>query len=418
MDKIAQERGLLNKLREHANITSKLLESINPKFKKMMDDLRKTDEKIRGYSEQSRDLIKSAKLLVNRKDYLSAASTMSAFHEKCRYIAAELDRFIKNVDMDSYEVLLGQFDDEQKERIFGYDPNKELNLNEVSFVNDMEVMASLQKQAGLSDWWHNLTNERATAMRQLEKRFSISFLKDLKNNSINIFNDSQRFLQFLLGTFKKLATALARGKPSIYISIAKSFISKFEQYHKSFISFYEKNMKPLKEQHEKMVADKKQAEEQAKTQREQSLQDAALKFQQENAGQQKPFEPPTTNKTNIPFDLNKVPASNKQNTLDKLDELHEPKEAEKKLPLIQSEQFISKLEKLAADNNPRSLMVAILKFSSELEDISPDASLKLLAIAEGINDDINAAGIFDVFKGKKEDKKEEKKEENKPLPLT
>src|SRR5271165_3562100 len=102
MDKIAQERGLLNKLREHANITGKLLESINPKFQKMMTDLRATDEKIRSYAEQSKELIKSAKSLVNRRDYLSASSTMSAFHERCRYITFELDRFVKNIDMDSY----------------------------------------------------------------------------------------------------------------------------------------------------------------------------------------------------------------------------------------------------------------------------------------------------------------------------
>jgi uncharacterized coiled-coil DUF342 family protein len=401
MDKIAQERGLLNKLREHANITSKLLESINPKFKKMMEDLRKTDEKIRGYSEQSKDLIKSAKSLVNRKDYLSAASTMSAFHEKCRYIAAELDRFIKNVDMDSYEVLLGQFDDEQKERIFGYDPNKELNLNEVSFVNDMEVMASLQKQAGLSDWWHNLTNERATAMRQLEKRFSISFLKDLKNNSINIFNDSQRFLQFLLTTFKKLATALARGKPSIYISIAKSFLSKFDQYHKSFVNFYEKNIKPLKQQHEKMLADKKQAEEQAKAQENQQW-SSMMNPQPGNLSNEVAPEKQPINLTNP-----QPSQSTKNKALNILDwyakqpktpttEVANP-EPLKPLPVPdetfevpppKAAKFIAKIEKIAAKNNPKELMLAILKFSSELEDTNPQASLKLLAIAEGISQDL------------------------------
>ena len=42
---------------------------------------------------------------------------MSAFHERCRYIAAELENFVKNIDLDTYEILLNQFDDEQKERI-------------------------------------------------------------------------------------------------------------------------------------------------------------------------------------------------------------------------------------------------------------------------------------------------------------
>jgi len=402
MDKIAQERGLLNKLREHANITSKLLEGINPKFKKMMEDLRKTDEKIRGYSEQSKDLIKSAKSLIHRKDYLSAASTMSAFHEKCRYIAAELDRFIKNIDMDSYEVLLGQFDDEQKERIFGYDPNKELNLNEVSFVNDMEVMASLEKQAGLSDWWHNLTNERATAMRQLEKRFSISFLKDLKNNSINIFNDSQRFLQFLLTTFKKLATALARGKPSIYISIAKSFISKFDLYHKSFISFYEKNIKPLKQQHQKMVADKKQAEEQAKAQENQQW-SSMLNPQPGGLGNEiAPGKQPidltnpqpsqnTKNKALNNLDWNakqpKAPTNEVANPA-ALKPLPVSTEESFQVPPLKSAQFISNIEKIAANNDPKALILAILKFSAQLEDTNPEESLKLLAIAEGISQDL------------------------------
>jgi len=400
MDKNAQERGLLNKLREHANITSKLLESINPKFKKMMDDLRKTDEKIRGYSEQSKDLIKSAKSLVNRRDYLSAASTMSSFHEKCRYIAAELDKFIKNVDMDSFSVLLDQFDDEQKERIFGYDPNKELNLNEVSFVNDMEVMASFKKQAGLSDWWHNLTNERATAMRQLEKRFSISFLKDLKTNSINIFNDSQRFLQFLLATFKKLATALARGKPSIYISVAKSFMSKFDQYHKSFVKFYEKNIIPLKQQHEKMVADKKQAEELDRQKYKDLLnQPGAMKLNPQTTQAPMQQGPSAQMGPDQPINLTNIAPSTKQKSLDVLDELNKPKPGEepynniqdknKQLPQILSKQFITKIEKIASDNHPRSLMLAILKYSAELEDINPEASLKLLAIAEGIKEDIN-----------------------------
>jgi len=275
MDKNAQNRSLLNKLREHANITGKILEGINPKFHKMMEDLRATDEKVRGYAEPAKELVKSARSLINRRDYLSAATNMSMFHERCRYIAAELERFISAIDKDSYEVLLNQFDEEQKERIFGYDPNKAVNLNEVSFADDLEVLASLEKKAGLADWWHNLTNERAVAMKALEKRFSISFLKDLKKNSETMFNESLKFLQFLLLTFKKLATALAKRKPSQYIDTAKEFGKRFANYHNAFVKFYDKNITPLKEQHQKMLDEKKQQEEQRADQ-------SAQQFQQQN----------------------------------------------------------------------------------------------------------------------------------------
>lgn len=334
MDKIAQERGLLNKLREHADITGKLLESINPKFHKMMADLRATDEKIRQYAAQSKDLIKSAKSLVNRKDYLSAASTMSAFHERCRYIAAELENFVKNIDLDSYEILLNQFDDEQKERIFGYDPNKSLNLNDVSFAKDLEILAALEKKAGLSDWWHNLTDERAKAMKALEKRFSVSFLKDIKNNSINMFNESQRFLQFLLNTFSKLAIALAKRKPSQYIELAKLFSQKFLSYHKSFVKYYDKNIKPLKEQNDKMIAAKKQEEEILQAKKLKEEQEAAMKHQQEMAGS----APSKQDDETLPIDLTKPSQNVKNKALNNLDKLHEEKEAT---------QFIEKIEKIA-----------------------------------------------------------------------
>ena len=62
-----------------------------------------------------------------------------------------------------------------KRNVSGYNPNKSLNLNDVSFAKDLEILAALEKKAGLSDWWHNLTDERAQAMKALEKRFSVSF---------------------------------------------------------------------------------------------------------------------------------------------------------------------------------------------------------------------------------------------------
>src|SRR5258708_6824859 len=243
MDKLAQERGLLNKLREKVDVSGRLLESVSPEFGKTMSRLRHADEKIRSYAEQLRALVRQAKSDVRRRDYLSAAAAMSAFHERCRYIAAELERFRNSIDMKHYKMLLDQFDDEQKEQLFGYDPVKDIKLEEApkEDADDGIVIASLQKQAGLSDWWfkitdpladvvHNLTDQRAKAMKALEKRFSVSFLRDLKKNSITIVNNSEKFLHFLLAIFKKLATALATRNLNHYTEDAKKFIEKFAEY--------------------------------------------------------------------------------------------------------------------------------------------------------------------------------------------
>src|SRR5258706_11646075 len=168
-DKFAQERGILNKLRENINLSGKMLEKISPSFQETMDRLRETDEGIRQQAEGLKDLVRAGKSLVSRRDYLSAAINFSAFHERCRTIASMLEKFKSSVNLKHYKFLLDQFDDEQKEQLFGYDPNKKLAA---------DTSSALIKDAGLSDWWfkitdpvadlaHNLGSQRGAAMRLL-----------------------------------------------------------------------------------------------------------------------------------------------------------------------------------------------------------------------------------------------------------
>lgn len=415
MDKLAQERGLLNKLHEKANITGKILESLNPEFQEMMEKLRSTDERIRSHAEQVKDNVRSAKSHLNRRDYLSSATNISAFHERCRWIAAELQKFINGVDMKHYKFLLDQFDDEQKEQLFGYDPNKEINLDEgdASMANDRVITAALRKQAGLSDWWfkmtdpladlaHNLTTNRGNAMRALEKRFSISFLKDLKTNSIIMVAKTQKFLQFLIQIFKRLSAALAKRNVDQYVEAAKSFISKFAGYHQQFVKFYEKSVSPLKQQYEKLIEATRAAEEEKSRKLEegatQKREEAERKQQFEQGGMQQKIEEKFQPGQSV---APKQPAS--QPNLPNEEELGEDNIP---IPLTQRKsniEFINKLEKIASLDDPKSLMLQILAYSEKLEDLNPNTSLKLLAIAEGMIEDYKQAGIFDFFKNKEEE---------------
>lgn len=430
MDKVAQERGLLNKLREKSNITGKILESLNPEFQEMMEKLRATDTKIREQAADVKSNVRAAKSHLNRRDYLSAASNISAFHEKGRFVSSILKKFIDGVDMKHYKFLLDQFDDEQKEQLFGYDPNKELEIeDDVAPVSDQVITAALEKQAGLSDWWfkmtdpladlaHNLTSDRAHAMRALEKRFSISFLKDLKANTAVMVQRTQRFSQEMLTLFKRLATALAKRNVDQYVEVAKRFISRFAGYHQQYLKYYEKSIVPLKQQHEKI------------TQEQEQLKSKKMEEDAAKARGEKPAQPWETEPKPKPFVAPNAPAApvvqdrrreESKTLLDALQnrypegQAQKPKQEQeqpfplmKKRPLAPHASFIAKIEKFASDSDVKSLMLEILAFSEKLEDVDADASLKLLAIAEGMMEDENNANMF-------EEKDPFKEEESDPL---
>lgn len=406
MDKFSQDRGLLNKIREKSNISGRILESLNPEFSEMMERLRTTDDKIRSHASQIKDAVRAAKSHLNRRDYLASAMNISMFHERCRWISMELNRFIKSVDMKHYKFLLDQFDDEEKEKLFGYNPNYEIKPDdEISFVDDKIITAALQKQAGVSDWWHkvvdpiedvahNLTTGRGVAMRAFEKKFSVSFLKELKANTIVMVVRTQKFLQILLTIFKRLGTALAKRNVDQYIQASKVFISKFSEFHDQFVKYYQKSIVPLKQQNDNLIEEKRLAEQEKSRQ----IEEAAKNMQQSSSPSQQVINVSPTSTQQVP---NLVSQVEKDKALENLRKNlgNEDDNIPLDLKKIKSN-FIFNIEKLAESNDPKPLVLALLKFSERLEDVNLDESLKLLAIAEGIVDDYKSAGIFDFLKEK------------------
>ena len=415
MDKISQQRGFTDKLREQIGLSGRMLESVNPEFQEMMEKLRSSDERIRSTAEPLKALARSAKTNVARRDYLSSAAVMSAFHERCRYIAAELNRFNQSVDLKHYKFLLDQFDDEQKEKLFGYDPNKEVDLSdEVAAVADGLInTAALKKNAAASDLWFkmtdpiadlatNLTQGRGAAMKALEKRFSISFLKDLKINSITMVDKTQRFLNVVLTAFKKLAIARAKRNVDQYIKIAKVLIAQFSGskngYHTLFVNYYEKNIVPLKLQHQKL------SEEATIAAQKKNEEDAARAEQLVGNNVQVPKVPEDVGQHPEPslFYPKKQPPplpQEKQDLLNKIDNKHDENEQPFDLMKQKAASFFAKIEKYASVNDDKSLALEILAFSEELELFNPNKSLELLSIAEGIIE--KQADIFDEINSKK-----------------
>src|ERR1700722_8619283 len=113
MQKIAQRRGILNKLREMTNVSGVAAEKFfNPQFQEVMENLRQVDDNIRsivsGQSIDSGDpgkdptslkkLIQSAKSNLNRREYMTAVAELGRFHKKLFDMITEIGNLHSKVD--------------------------------------------------------------------------------------------------------------------------------------------------------------------------------------------------------------------------------------------------------------------------------------------------------------------------------
>jgi hypothetical protein len=390
MQKTAQERSIWNKLREKTNLSGKVLESLNNEYQEAMDKVRTTDDKIREHADQIKNLIRSARSHYNRRDYLASAVNMSAFHEKCRYIAFELDKLIKSLNTKHFKMLLELSDEGQKEQLFGYNPNKEIQEEqEQLFVDDKIISEALQKKAGASDWWFkmtdpigdmaaNLASGRGRAMKALEKGFYSKFFDTLKKDTNSMVDLSIRFLQTLLLAFKSLATARATRNLKDYAMNAKKLRDSFSPYHNVFIKYYNTNILPLKQYSEEAA-------------KEQQAKQTQLQEQVVQPNVEQPKTSPSAD--NVPEPPSRSMRSPEE-VLDELKEKHGPESDDNvPIPLTQRKayEFIASLEKFALNNDTVSCLKTILSYSAELENIQPETSLKLLAIAEGLSENYKTA---------------------------
>lgn len=426
MDKLAQERSWWNKRREQFGFLGKTFEGLSPEFKRTMEKVRKVDERTRDLAVQTRDLLKSAKKFYAKRDYLSTVAALSEFHKRTRQIASEFEHLRINIDEKQYRALLEQYDDDQKEQLFGYDPKHKIEpLKEEEEVDD-----GLSSEA--SDWWFDLSNstedvnfarERSRVMKAFERLFTVSFFQKLKQESAKMLEESEIFQKQLLSSFKQLDRAMSRRKLADYLGAASEFVKTFGSYHDRFVRYHEAYVKPLKEHHAKMMEERKVKEEKEKA--EVAKQEALRRMQEHTEEQrrkqslealkQRSQEP--TGQTSLepkPFDVRKETLMYQPTGLEELSNVsneNEPIDLTKQKAA--NEEFIDRLEAIAEENDPRMMVLEILAHSDELEEVDPEGSLRLVSIAEGIIEDYKTAGIFDFFKGKPE----EKEEEEEPVPL-
>lgn len=259
MQKTAQKRSLLNKLREMTDVSGIATEKFfNPEFKELMERLRtETDDPVRAIvtgeqiGEASpppdaislKDLLKSAKSNINRREYMKAVSDLGRFHKKMDDVVRILSSFKSNVDKVHEKFLFEGIDDESKQHLHDL-------KSRFASRNDRLV-----KEANILDFFTNIATERGRALAGWEKRYPKQVAK-LKGDTAKLLVTSERLLSVTLSVLKGMAQARSVRNPDKYIEASDKIIREYGKYNTSFKDYYSTNVKGFLEKQELIAPSK------------------------------------------------------------------------------------------------------------------------------------------------------------------
>lgn len=248
MQKIAQRRGILNKLREMTNVSGISAEKyFNPQFEGVMKALRAKDDQIRSIvagakignsqepqSKPLKDLIKQAKSNLNRKEYMMSVADLGRFHEQAKRAVQEINGIDDVVNEVHNQFLFKDLKEEHKEQLRSLRDRFE------------KKEASLIKEAGLMDFFHNIGTKRGRSLAAWDKKYpkeTIAF----KHGITTLLDKSQHLLDIMIASLKEMATSRAdRNVDSYVISAAKikKAFGVYDEGANGFKVFYDTVLKP------------------------------------------------------------------------------------------------------------------------------------------------------------------------------
>lgn len=258
MQKTAQKRSLLNKLREMTNISGIAAEkTFNPEFQELMDNLRdKTDDPVRAIvsgqqigiasapndAVSLKDLLKSIKSNINRREYMRAVADLGRFHKKMYDVVTTLSNFKINVDKIHEKFLFEGLDEESRRHL------RELK-SRVACTNNKNL---IKNASMLEDFFANFATKRGKALAAWEKRYP-NQTKKLKLDTQNLLKSSERLLSITLSSLKEMASARATRNPDNYLKSADKIIKAYQFYDQTFKAFYSENIKGFLEKQDLIV---------------------------------------------------------------------------------------------------------------------------------------------------------------------
>ncbi len=250
MQKVAQKRGLLSKLKEMTDVSGITAEKyFQPELLRIMTELRKIDNNVRSIAlgkpvdggdpgddlVSMKDLIKSIKSNLNRREYMLAVAELGRFNKKLSDIYKNIVNFNKDVDKIHHQFLFQGLSPENLQ----YQRLKELHQKWAD-----QQANELIKKASIMDFFHNIGTRRGRALVAWEKRYPEK-VKRLKEHSLNMLERSQRTFDNLLITFKIMAEARADRNIDQYMKSAEALIKDYQKYENEFKNYYNSEIRPL-----------------------------------------------------------------------------------------------------------------------------------------------------------------------------
>lgn len=249
MQKLAQTRSILNKLKEQTNVSGIAAERFfNDDFLRVMQSLRNTDNNIRSIivgkpvegGDAGRDpasikqLLKDTKSNLNRREYMAAIADLGRFHAKFIEVANQINGLSHNVDKVHHDFLFKDLKEKNDPR---FEHLKELKKR-LGEPNNYII-----KEAGIMDFFHNIGTRRGRALAAWEKKYP-KVVQKLRENILLVLNKSQSLYDIVLSQLKELADARASRNVDDYMKAGKVIANSLEKYDIVFRDFYHKEVKP------------------------------------------------------------------------------------------------------------------------------------------------------------------------------
>lgn len=279
MDKFAQERSILNKIREKINLPGAMAEGFfKPELDRIMNDLRVADDNIRSIlvgqkvgkpsvefapGRSIKDLLKSARSNFNRREYMSGVADLGEFHKRLFDATKFIDKLDLSVNQIHHNFLFQSLNPKQRESIKGlqeYMKTASEMSNEPYFIKEAGI-------GGIMDFFHNVGTRRGWALAAWEKRYP-KVVKDLRDGGNRLIDMAESTLSNTLSLLKDMATARAVRQVDDYMEAArkiKAEYAKFDGGDKGFKAYYNNVIMPyLKKQEEIEREEAKKKEPEAK----------------------------------------------------------------------------------------------------------------------------------------------------------
>lgn len=413
MQKTAQERSILNKLREKINMPSSQLDKFfNPQMEKVMGKLKETDDQIRAYlsgkiigdanpldSLSAKDLLKSAQSNFNRREYMAGVAELGRFHKLMFDVSKAIAGFQVDVNQIHHKFLFDGIKDTE------HDANLKRLREHMDSLNQKTASAHpyFIKEAGIMDFFYNMGTKRGRSLAAWEKRYPDQ-IKKLRDEGSKLIRDGHALLENTLGHLKVMATARATRNPDVYADTAKKITAGYSKFDAGFKAYYGSEItKWLKLRDETEAKEKAEREsEEAPSAPTVSVPDASQIGDQEVPTQESPV---SDTDTDTDTESEALPLVNKQPYAD-LKTTQRPQalppaipnapvpedlapDTEKIPSTVRSahSKFLQSLESMS-DESPSILAGYISKYASQIQKSDSDSAIKLFQMARQIKEQI------------------------------